>query len=419
VDVVSTTSVPRSRSSARPVVEPGSGMSRGLVFLFAAAGGTAVGNLYWAQPLLADIAGDLGVADHTAAWLVTATQLGYALGIFLLVPLGDVRNRRRLIPLLMAVSAVGLAGCAVAPGLHTLTAALVVVGLTTVSGQLLAPLAGDLAAPDRRGRTVATVVSGVLTGVLAARIVGGLIAQLVGWRAVFVVAAVATLALAAVMWRVLPELPARPPIGYGRLLGSVVRLVRQERTLQVSMVFGATGFAIFSMFWTALTLLLSAAPYSYSPGVIGLFGIAGLVGAMAAQNAGRLHDRGWSVPAFGLAWTGVAVSWAVAGAGATVLPLLLLAIVLLDAAVQTQMVLNQTRVLALAPDARSRLNTAFVSMNFIGGAIGSWAAGELWGVGGWTAVAIAGTAVSALAVVLWAVLRRGTTLIPATAAPVG
>ena len=419
MDDVSTTSAPRSRSAARPVTEPGSGMSRGLVFLFAVAGGTAVGNLYWAQPLLADIAGDLGVAEHTAAWLVTATQLGYALGIFLLVPLGDVRNRRRLIPLLMAVSALGLAGCAVAPGLHVLTAALVVVGLTTVSGQLLAPLAGDLAQAHRRGRTVATVMSGVLTGILTARIAGGLIAQLISWRAVFVFAAVVTLALAATMHRVLPELPARPQIGYGTLLGSVVRLVRQERTLQVSMLFGATGFATFSMFWTALTLLLSGAPYSYSPGVIGLFGIAGLVGAMAAQNAGRLHDRGWSVPAFGLAWTGAVVSWALAGTGGTVLPLLLVAIVLLDAAVQTQMVLNQTRVMALAPDARSRLNTAFVAMNFIGGAIGSWAAGVLWGVGGWTAVAIAGTATSALAVVLWAVLRRGSTLSPAVPTPVG
>lgn len=383
-------------------------MTRPLLVLFAVAGGVAVGSLYYAQPLLAVIATDLHVSEATVGLLVTATQIGYALGILLIVPLGDIRNRRRLVPLMMLLSAVALVACAVAPEIVSLAAALVAVGATTVTGQILTPLAGDLSDDASRGRVVGVVVSGLLTGILVARILSGVVAAVGGWRVVFVVGAGIALVLAGLLFRSIPDLP---PTGtatrYGALLRSVGTLVRRERTLQVSMVLGALSFAVFTMLWTALTFLLSNPPYGYSTSVIGLFGIAGLVGAVAAQGAGRLHDRGRSVAGTGLAWLLVLIAWVIAGFAGHVLVLLVVAIVLLDIGVQAQHILNQSRIFALAPGARSRLNTAYISGNFVGGAIGSIGSTLLWEAGGWTAVCVAGGAGSALALALWGWTRKG------------
>ncbi|HEX4289425.1 MAG TPA: MFS transporter [Trebonia sp.] len=267
-------------------------MTRRLTFLFAVAGGAAVANLYWAQPLLDFIARDLHASASSAGWLVTATQVGYAAGIALVVPLGDVVNRRRLIPAMMAVAAVALVGCALAPSFGLLLVAITVLGVTTVAGQLLTPLAGDLADDGQRGQVVGIVVSGILTGILVSRTLSGLIADAAGWRAVFAVAAAADVVFAIVLYRVIPPLAPKTRLPYPALIASVGSVIRRERALRWTMLLGATGFGVFSMFWTALTFLLSAPPFSYPVSVIGLFGLAGLAGALAAQRSGRLHDRG-------------------------------------------------------------------------------------------------------------------------------
>lgn len=393
-------------ASAVPSPKP-TGMSTPLTLLFAIAGGAAVGNLYWAQPLLEEIASSLDVSIGVAGTLVTLTQIGYAVGIFLVVPLGDTLDRRRLIPSIMTLSALALAGAALAPSFAVLLIALAVVGLTTVTGQLLTPLAGDLAREDQRGRVVGTVASGLLTGILVSRTISGLIAGAFGWRAIYVVAAVLTLILAGVLAARLPNLPARARVPYGRLLGSVFGVVRAHRRVQITLVIGATSFCVFTMFWTALTFLLSAAPFSYTVTQIGLVGLVGLAGALAAQRAGRLHDRGWSIPATGIALAATIVSLAIAGIGAGSIVVVLIAVLLLDIAIQGVNVLNQTRLLAVDPDARSRLNTAFVTSNFIGGAIGSALAGTLWSLGGWTAVTLGGAILIGFALTVWAVHRRG------------
>jgi predicted MFS family arabinose efflux permease len=387
-------------------------MTTGRTLLFAVGGGAAVGNLYWAQPLLDEIAADLHASSSLAGLLVTVTQVGYALGILLVVPLGDVLDRRRLVPGVLVASAVALLLASVAPSFGVLLGALGLVGLTTVAGQLLTPLAGDLADPAARGRVVGTVASGMLTGILVSRTVSGLVAQVAGWRAIYVVSAVAALVLAVLLRRAIPHLERRDRVPYPRLIGSVFRAVAHHRSVQVTLLLGASAFAVFTMFWTALTFLLSAAPFGYSPAAIGLVGLAGLAGAVAAQRVGRLHDRGLSVPVTGAALALGLVSLVVAGLGGRSIVVVLVAVVLLDVGVQAANVLNQTRLFAIDPAARSRLNTAFVTGNFIGGAVGSALASVLWGLGGWTAVTIGGAVLFGFALTVWAVHRRGALALP-------
>jgi predicted MFS family arabinose efflux permease len=236
------------RGRATGSVQPSGLMTRGLTLLFAVAGGVAVGNLYLAQPLLELIAADLGASTASAGWLVPATQLGYAVGILLIVPLGDVRDRRLLVPVMMLCAAAALTVCAVAPSMGVLLVAMAAVGVTTVSGQILAPLAGDLADVASRGRVVGIVVSGILTGILVSRTVSGLIADAVGWRAVFGMAAVAGVVLAVLVYRAIPPLAPKARIAYPALIVSVGAVVRRERALRWTMVRGATTFASFTMF---------------------------------------------------------------------------------------------------------------------------------------------------------------------------
>ncbi|MDQ4503591.1 MFS transporter [Sinomonas sp. ASV322] len=382
-------------------------MTTGLTLLFAVAGGAAVGNLYWAQPLLDAIAADLHASPATAGWLVTATQLGYAAGILLIVPLGDVLDRRRLVVVMMLASAAALVLCALAPSAAFLLVAVSLLGVTTVAGQILTPLAGDLADDAHRGRVVGTVVAGILTGILASRTVSGLIAAVGGWRAVYAVATIGVVVLAVLLGRALPALEPKARVSYPKLLASVGAVVVKERAVRWTLALSSTGFAAFTLFWTSLTFLLAGPAFRYPVEVIGLFGLAGIAGAVTVQRAGRLHDRGWSMPATGVAWALALAAFGLCFVAGSSVWLVLAVVFVLDVAIQGQNVLNQTRLLALSHEARSRLNTVYVTANFIGGAIGSGAAALLWGVGGWTAVSAAGTALSCVALAVWAIGRRG------------
>jgi len=400
------TSDPFATGPARP------GIGRGLTFLFAVAAGAAVGNLYWAQPLLDVVATDLRTSTASAGWLVTTTQLGYALGILLVVPLGDVTNRRRLVPAALVAAAVALGLCAVAPSFGFLVAALFVLGLTTVGGQLLTPLAGDLASDGDRGAVVGTVVSGILTGILLSRTVSGVVADAFGWRSIYLGAAVLDLVLAVLLWRAIPDLEPKARVPYARLIASVFTVVRRERVVRWTLLLAGISFALFTMFWTSLTFLLSGPPFDFPVSVIGLFGLVGLVGAIAAQRAGRLHDRGWSVPASGVGWALVVVAFVVAALGGRSVVGVVVAILLLDVAIQGIGILNQTRMFAVSAEERSRLNTAFVTNNFLCGAVGSVLATVLWSAGGWLAVTLVGAGLAAVALGVWALGRRGPLVVP-------
>jgi predicted MFS family arabinose efflux permease len=390
-----------------PAPAPARSIGRGQTFLFAVAAGAAVGNLYWAQPLLDLVATDLRTSTASAGWLVTTTQLGYALGILLFVPLGDVTDRRRLVPAALVAAALACGLCALAQSFGLLVVALGVLGLTTVGGQLLTPLAGDLARDSERGAVVGTVVSGILTGILLSRTVSGFVADALGWRSIYVAAGVLDLVLAVLLWRAIPDLPPKARVPYARLIGSVFVAVRRERVVRWTLVLAGIGFALFTMFWTSLTFLLSGPPFSYPVSVIGLFGLVGLVGAVAAQRAGRLHDRGWSLPASGIGWALVVVAFVVAALSGRSVVGVVVAILLLDVAIQGIGILNQTRMFQVSAEARSRLNTAFVTNNFLWGAGGSVLATLLWSAGGWLAVTLAGAGLAVLALAIWAVGRRG------------
>jgi predicted MFS family arabinose efflux permease len=328
------------------------------------------------------------------------------LEFFLLVPLGDVLDRRTLIPGVLFLSALMLMFAALSPTFSVLLAALAAVGLTTVSAQLLTPLASELADHDRRGRVVGTISAGALTGILLSRTVSGIVSDLMGWRAIYGIAAVLALTMAIILRRILPALPKRARVPYLRLLASVFETVTQHNAVPGTLLISASTFAVFSLFWTSLTYLLSSPPFSYSTSQIGLFGLAGLVGALGARRAGILHDRGWSVPATGAATVLLAVSLIGAWASQSSLGGILIVIVALDLAVQSTLVLGQARLMSLPGNAGSRLNTAYVVSNFMAAAAGSALSGPLWDAGGWSAIAATGLGINLFAFVVWVLSRR-------------
>ena len=377
------------------------GLGRGLLLLLATACGASAANLYYAQPLLHTLALDFGVSTSTAGLLITITQIGYVLGLAFLAPLGDLRERRRLICTTLLVTGIGLAVAAAAPGFAVFGAALAVVGVTSVVAQVIVPMSSSLAPEAERGRVVGTVMSGLLIGILLARTASGLLAAVLGWRAVFVGAAIVMFGLSAVLRRALPRVPPAAAIGYVRSLGSILELIRDEPVLRLRMILGAVGFGCFSALWTALAFLLAGPPFHYGNAVIGLFGLAGVAGATAASLAGRLADRGHG----GRTSTGgilvLALSWAILAAGRSSALLLIVGIAVLDLGTQGLHISNQSAIYALAPEARSRLTTAYMVSCFAGGAVLSALASTLWASGGWSAVCLLGAGTAVVGLVVW------------------
>jgi predicted MFS family arabinose efflux permease len=380
------------------------GISRRLVLLLALACGAAVANLYYAQPLLHTLALAFGVTGAIAGLLVTATQLGYVLGLAFLVPLGDRLERRRLITtvLLFTAAAEGLA--AAAPVLAVFAIALLAVGLTSVVAQVIVPMSSALAAPHERGQVVGTVMSGLLIGILLARTLSGLIAAVAGWRAVFALAAVAMVALAAALRRTLPEVPPTEKLRYRQLLGSVVRLVTSEPVLRQRMALGGLAFGCFSVLWTSLAFLLSGqggGHYHFGNAAIGLFGLAGVAGAAAAPLSGRLADRGHGRMAATGSLLVLLGSWGLLALGRSSVVALVGGILVLDLGVQALHISNQSTIYALAPEARSRLTTAYMVAYFLGGTVLSALTSTLYASSGWSGVCLLGAGTAAVALIVW------------------
>jgi predicted MFS family arabinose efflux permease len=374
-----------------------SGMSRALVLLFAVACGVSVANLYYAQPVLDDIAKSFGTSSGTAGLVVTFAQIGYAVGLALLVPLGDLLARRWLVPAVLLLTAGGLVVSASAPGIGVLIAVGLIVGAGSVAAQILVPMAASLADEKHRGHVVGVVMSGLLIGILLARTVSGVVAQASGWRVVYIMAAGVTALLAVVLARLLPPETARPHIGYGTLLRSAARLLATESLLRRRAVFGALGFAAFSVFWTTMAFLLAGRPYHYDDLTIGLFGLVGASGALCANLAGRWADRGWT-RATTLAFAGlVGVSFLPLWWGRHQLAMLIVGILLLDVGVQGLQVTNQSLIYRLAPDARSRINSAYMVCYFAGGAVGSAIGSSVYESRRWTGVCVLGAGIGIVA----------------------
>ena len=383
------------------------GLSPSLTLLFSVTCALAVANVYFAQPLLDSMAQSLGVASSMIGVVVTATQVGYALGLLFIVPLGDLLNRKGLILTQVLLSAVALAGVGAAQQWLALLGAMVIVGLLAVMVQVLVAYAAVLATPSQRGQAVGTVTSGIVLGILLARFTSGLIADLAGWRAVYFVSSGLMLVLAAVFWKVLPATESpRNRNTYPALIRSMFRLFMTEPVLRIRGLLALLIFAAFSVLWTSMVLPLSAPPLSLSHTAIGLFGLAGVAGALAARSAGRWADQGLGQRVTGISLVILTLSWLPSAFAQTSLIALVCAVVLLDFAVQAVHVTNQSLIFAARPDAQSRMVGAYMCFYSVGSALGAAAATQVYAHWGWTAVSLLGASISATALVLWLVSWR-------------
>lgn len=382
-------------------------MTRKVALLFAITCGLAVANIYYAQPLLDAISSEFGITHSSVGIVITITQICYALGLLLLVPLGDLLNRRRLIAGQMLVSVLALIVVGTAPASMVLFIGIAAVGLLAVVTQTLVAFAATLSAPAERGRTVGVVTSGIVIGILLARTFAGVLTDLAGWRAVYLVSAGLTLIMAGVLFKVLPGTePARESLSYPQLLRSLFSLFAQERLLRIRAALCLLIFTAFSILWTSLVLPLSAPPLSLSHTAIGAFGLAGVTGALAAARAGRLADRGLGQKTTGVALTLLLLSWLPISYTPHSLLALTAGIILLGLAVQAVHVTNQSMILNLHPEARSRITAGYMVFYSIGSATGSIASTSIYAVAGWTGVCLLGAAVSALALIFWALTRH-------------
>ncbi|WP_201007167.1 MFS transporter [Paenibacillus glycanilyticus] len=381
-----------------------------LTILLATACGMIAANLYYAQPLVGLISSSLGLSAGSAGLIVTLTQIGYVAGLLFIVPLGDIVENRKLVVTALLLTAAALITAALAKQPFLFLAATLVVGLGSVAAQVLVPFASYLASDASRGRVVGNVMSGLLLGIMLARPLSSLVADFLGWHAIFAISAAAIVILAIVLAKVLPVRKPTAATNYTALLGSMWRLLRTTPILRRRALYHATLFAAFSLFWTTVPQLLAGPKFHFSQTAIALYALVGVAGAVAAPLAGRLADRGWTRPATAIALITVIVS--------VLLPLLIqtsspvgivvlvIAAILLDAGVSANLVLSQRSIFSLGADIRSRLNGLFMAIFFFGGAIGSAAGGWAYAAGGWSAALWLGIAFPILALLYFATERK-------------
>jgi predicted MFS family arabinose efflux permease len=367
---------------------------RRLVRLLATACGLIVANIYYGQPLAGPIARSLGLAPDAAGLVVTFAQLGYGLGLFFVAPLGDLVENRRLVLMLLAASALGLAAAALSRSPAPFLAASLVVGTASVAVQVLVPYGAHLAPDAQRGRVVGNVMSGLLLGIMLARPVSSLVAQLTAWPVVFGASSLLMLLVGVVLARRLPPRTPTARMHYLALLGSMARLARTTPVLRRRAIYQAFMFGAFSLFWTTAPLLLAGPAFGLSQGGIAVFGLIGVAGAIAAPIAGRVADRGWIRPATLVAMGCAAGAFALTlarppGAPGTLASLVIAGLVL-DFGVAGNVTLGQRALFALGPEVRSRLNAAYMTTFFAGGALGSAAGAWAYAHGGWTGAATLG-----------------------------
>jgi len=376
-----------------------------MIFPMAATCGLAVATIYYNQPLLPLMAASFGQSSGTVGLIATATQLGYALGLILFVPLGDRMDRRRLILTLLLANIGSFLLCSVAPSLRIASIASLTLGLTAVTAQIVIPMVTGLTAPDKRGRTVAIMLGGLSAGIMLSRSLSGLIGAAFGWRTMFQMAAGIDVMLMIIVWRTLPHAAATTDVRYTRLLASLWHLFVSEPVLRKASMTGFLIFAAFSAFWSSMATLLARPPYMLGAAGAGAFGLLSVAGISLSPFIGRLVDRVGSRPllfavgllevfAFGLlllrAESGI---W-----------LIMVVVVLLDVGNRAGIVACQTRVFSLGEQARSRLNSIFMSFYFLGGALGAHAGQASVARWGWPGLALAGAGFAAMAFLVHALM---------------
>ena len=377
-------------------------LDKGVVLLFAIACGLAVSNVYYAQPLLDAMADAFGLSPGSIGIVMTLTQVGYGLGLLLLVPLGDLLNRRRLIVTQTLLSAAALLMIALASNSAWLLIGVTLTGLLAVVTQVLVAYAATLAVPAQRGKVVGVITSGIVVGILLARTVAGGMADLAGWRSIYLLSAGLTLVMAALLFRVLPKNEdARPTTRYVALIASVFSLFREEPVLRQRTILALLTFASAMVLWTPMVLPLAAPPLSLSHSEIGLFGLAGAAGALAAARAGHLADRGWGQWVSGLSLLLMLGSWLPIALTQTSLWALLLGVITLDLGLQAVHVTSQSMIYSVRPEAQSRLTAGYMLFYSIGSALGSIASTTMYAWAGWPGVCWLGAAINMVALLYW------------------
>ena len=384
---------------------PYTALSRSLVFLMAATTGLVVASNYYAQPLLHTIADRLDLSYAGAGIIVTTAQASYAVGLILLVPLGDLLERRRLIVTMMLCATGGLLVSANATSLTMLLAGTAITGAFSVVAQVLVPFAATLSPVANRGKVVGTVMSGLLLGILLARTVAGALSTLGDWHTVYWAAAALMLVNTLALWRLLPRYRQDTRLHYGQLIGSIAGLFVRYPVFRRRSLLGFLIFAMFSVLWTSLAFLLSAEPWTFNDATIGLFGLAGAAGALAARPAGGMTDRGYGGRLTLIGVFALLLSWGLLGLGGFSLIALAAGIVLLDLALQAVHITNMNLILVLDDSARNRLNSGYMFLYFLGGAGGSLASAAAYDHFGWNGVVALGAGLGLVALLYgWRIL---------------
>lgn len=386
---------------------PSADMPRSMVWLFATASGLSVANVYYAQPLLDALANDFGISHAAVGGVVTATQIGCALALLLVVPLGDKVDRRRLMAVQLIALVVALVSVSMAQSSSALLIGMLATGmLGTAMTQGLIAYAASAASAHEQGRVVGAAQGGVFTGLLLARVFAGGISDIAGWRGVYLCAAALMLMIALPLWWRLPALPTvTATMSYPRLIGSMLTLLRQEKVLQIRGVLALLMFASFNIFWSALVLPLSAPPFNFSHTAIGAFGLAGAVGALAAGRAGRWADRGYAQRTSAAALSILLLAWWPLSLMDRSLGILLIGIILLDLGGQALHVTNQSMIFRTRPEAHSRLVGLYMLFYAVGSGLGALGTTMTYACAGWPGVCLLGASVSLLALVFWWLTR--------------
>lgn len=401
------TKISHKSSITKPNLNQQPSMSHALALLFATACGMSVANIYFAQPLLDQLSNEFSINHSIIGIVITVTQIFYGLGLLLLVPLGDLLNQRRLIVGQMLLSTTALVIVGTASSSMVLFAGMALVGLLAVVTQTLVAFAATIASPTERGRVVGIVTSGIVIGILLARTFAGILTDVAGWRSVYLFSAALMLLMVFMFIKMLPNVEREvKSLSYPQLIRSVLALFIQERTLRVRSVLAMLIFADFSILWTSLVLPLSTPPIALSHSAIGAFGLVGVAGALAAARAGKLADQGYGQRTTGIALALLLISWLFISYIQQSLIALVIGIVLLDLAVQAIHVTNQTMILPLHTEARSRLTAGYMVFYSIGSAGGSIASTQIYAHFGWGGVSLLGASVSAFALLFWAMTRR-------------
>jgi len=377
-----------------------------LLWVMAIATGLVVANIYYNQPLLKQMEGTFKITEGRAQLIAVLTQMGYAAGMLLLLPLADMLERKRLMMFDFVLIVLSLLGAAFAPNMAVMLIASFFIGLSSMIPQMLIPMTAHLTGPENRGKTVGFVMSGLLMGILLSRTLSGYIGAHFGWRTMFMIAAALMLVLWVLLYFMLPKLEAEYDGNYSTLMRSMLRLIKTEPKLRLAALRGALGFACFSAFWTTLTFLLSQPQFNGNSQTAGYFGLVGAFGALGASVMGRLSDRVNPYKLTTVTILLIIVSYVVFSFSGSSMIGLVIGVILLDLGVQSTHISNQTMVFGLNPHERNRLNTVYIVCYFLGGSLGTYLASAVWNRYHWNGVCAIGLGFSTTLLLVHLFSRR-------------